>query len=303
MTECQNIIIVRKYLFTSPILSLFLLPCVVSAYQSPGSSTGFVNDFAGILSPETKTQLEAKLTDFSDKESNEISIVTIKTLDGDTIENYAVKLFEEWKIGKAKQDNGVLLLIAPNDRQVRIEVGYGLEGALTDLESKMIIENVLTPAFKAGDYNGGINEAIDSIISATMGEYLPPDSSQKMNLKSTIYFGGFIFLLVLEIISFFLRRAAKSTTIWPGALGGGIIGLIIGLVAAVGSLTIGFLIGGALLGLLVDYVLSHTKAGDGFRNGKGGGGFFIGGLGGGGGGGFGGFGGGSSGGGGASGRW
>ena len=293
----------HKYFFTSLFLSIFLLPCIVLAYQSPGSPTGFVNDFAGIISPEIKTQLEAKLTDFANQESNEISIVSIKSLDGDTIENYAVKLFEEWKIGKAKQDNGVLLLVAPNDRQVRIEVGYGLEGALTDLESKMIIENVLTPAFKEGNYNGGISNAVDAIISSTKGEYVPTNNSQPMNLKSTIYFGGFIFLIILEIISFFLRRAAKSKAIWPGAMGGGIIGLIIGLVASVGSLTIGFLIGGALLGLLVDYILSHTKAGDGFRNGKGGGGFFIGGLGGSGGGGFGGFGGGSSGGGGASGRW
>lgn len=303
MTDYQDAIIVHKFIYISLILSIFLLPCVVLAYQSPGSPAGFVNDFAGILSPEVKTQLEAKLTDFAGKESNEISVVAIKSLDGDAIENFAVKLFEEWKIGKTKQDNGVLLLVAPNDRQVRIEVGYGLEGALTDLESKMIIENVLTPAFKAGDYNSGVSRAVEAIMVATKGEYLPSEKTSQMNLKSSIYFGGFIFLMILEIISFFLRRAAKSKSIWPGALGGGIMGLIIGFIASVGVLTIGFLIGGALLGLLIDYVLSHTKAGDGFRNGKGGGGFFMGGFGGGGGGGFGGFGGGSSGGGGAGGRW
>ena len=142
------------------IIFSFLLVSPVWAYQSPGSPTGFVNDFADILSADTKTQLEAKLKDFASKESNEISVVAIKSLDGDTIENYAVKLFEEWKIGKDKQDNGVLLLVAPNDHQVRIEVGYGLEGALTDLQSKEIINQIITPAFKAGDYDGGVSKAV-----------------------------------------------------------------------------------------------------------------------------------------------
>lgn len=284
----------------------FLLVLPALAYQSPGSPTGFVNDFAGVLSTDTKTQLEAKLKDFASKESNELSVVTIKSLDGDTIENYAVKLFEEWKIGKAKQDNGVLLLVAPNDHQMRIEVGYGLEGALTDLESKMIIKNVMTPAFEAGDYDSGISKAVDAIMVATKGEYTSAaaaGSNQPVS-KGGVFIGGGFILFVLEIISYTARRAAKSKAIWPGAVGGGIIGGIIGMIAVGGIVTLGFLVGGAILGLLIDYLLSHTRAGDNLRNGKGGGGFFIGGLGGGGsGGGFGGFGGGSSGGGGASGRW
>lgn len=290
----------RKIIFASLIVSSFLAVSTVLAYTSPGSPTGFVNDFAGILSADTKVQLEARLKDFAIKESNEISVVTIKTLDGDFIENYAVQLFAEWKLGKAKQDNGVLLLVAPNDRQVRIEVGYGLEGALTDLESKMIIERVITPAFKAGDFNGGISQAVDGIMVATKGEYVAPEV--KMNSKNSTFIGGFIFLFLVELIIYSVRRAAKSKAVWPGALGGGIVGLIIGFLASAGGMIIGFLVGGTLLGLFIDYILSHTKVGDGPRNSSGGG-FMAGGFGGGSGGGFGGFGGGSSGGGGASGRW
>src|SRR3989344_4544697 len=101
----------------------FLVPSLVGAYSSPGRPVGFVNDFADILSSEVEQALNEQLTAFARDESNEISVVTIASLDGDTVENYAVQLFKEWGIGTAKQDNGVLLLIAPNDREVRIEVG------------------------------------------------------------------------------------------------------------------------------------------------------------------------------------
>lgn len=292
-----------KRILFSIALSLFLVFPVL-AYNSPGSATGFVNDFAGILSADTKSQLEAKLNNFTTQESNEISVVTVSSLDNDTIENYAVKLFVEWQIGKAKQDNGVLLLVAPNEREVRIEVGYGLEGALTDVESKMIIERVLIPAFKSGDYNGGISQAVEAIMTATKGEYIPPAGTSQSSSKGSFYVGSFLFFFVIETIIYSVRRAAKSPAIWPGALTGGLIGAIIGLVISAGMMIFGFLLGGALLGLGIDYILSHTKAGEGMRRGGRGGGFFMGGMGGsGGGGGFGGFGGGSSGGGGASGRW
>lgn len=99
--------------------TLFLISPVL-AYQSPGAATGFVNDFAGILSIDNKNQLETQLKDYSTVESNEIVIVTIKSLEGETIESYAEKLFKEWGIGTAKNDNGVLLLVAPSEREVRI---------------------------------------------------------------------------------------------------------------------------------------------------------------------------------------
>ena len=107
------------------ITTFLVVPMFTFAYSSPGKPTGFIDDFANVLSIEQKDILEQKLSAFNASTSNEIAIVIIKSLDGDYIENYAVKLYEEWQIGKAKKDNGVLLLIAVDDHKMRIEVGYG----------------------------------------------------------------------------------------------------------------------------------------------------------------------------------
>ena len=135
-----------------------LIPFVVFAYQNPGIPTGFVNDFAEMLTAEQRQSLEKKINDFEKTTGNELSVVTVSGLGGDTIENFAVKLFEDWGIGKKNKDNGVLLLIARDERQFRIEVGYGLEGALTDARSFWITQNILRPAFQKGDYYGGISD-------------------------------------------------------------------------------------------------------------------------------------------------
>ena len=142
----------------------------VFAYQSPGSPNGYVNDFAGVLSAATEDEVNALLYDFSKNESNEVAVVTVTDLGGEEIEYYASKLFEEWGIGTAEHDNGVLLLVAVEDKKVRLEVGYGLEGTLTDLEAWAIIDGVLLPAFKAGDFDKGVNGAILAIMESTRGE-------------------------------------------------------------------------------------------------------------------------------------
>ncbi|MEK7089269.1 MAG: TPM domain-containing protein, partial [Patescibacteria group bacterium] len=154
------------------------MPFIARAYTSPGNPKGFVNDFAGVLQLQEKAQLEQKISAFVAGSTNEIAVVTIPSLEGDTIENYAERLFEEWKIGNAKKDNGVLLLISPNDRQLRIEVGYGLEGALTDAQSYWIIQRQITPQFKAGNYYAGIDAGVSEIMKATQGEYVPSESEQ-----------------------------------------------------------------------------------------------------------------------------
>jgi len=138
----------RFFKFISISLFFVALSGVALAYTNPGSPTGFVNDFAGVFSGEQKATLEQKLVTFEKETSNEITVVTIKALDGDTIENFAVKLFEDWEIGKKDKDNGVLVLLAMDDRQMRIEVGYGLEGALTDAQSFWIINKIMKPAFQ-----------------------------------------------------------------------------------------------------------------------------------------------------------
>ena len=282
---------------------LFLLiPFTVFAYQNPGTPTGFVNDFAGMLTAEQKQSLETKIGNFEKDTSNELSVVTIPNLDGDTIENFAVKLFEDWRIGKSKKDNGVLLLISRDDRQMRIEVGYGLEGALTDAQSFWLIQNVLKPAFQKGDYYGGINGGVDGIISITKGEFKPDINSTGnggMNIDS-------VFLLLWVSWIFFVWMGsilARSKSWWGGGIAGGVIALAVGIGF---TLVSGFISALILipLGLWLDKVVSgrYTVAKEtgqplpwwiGGR--RGGSGF--------GGGGFGGFGGGRSGGGGSSGSW
>lgn len=283
------------------VLACFTFIPVVQAYQNPGQPTGYVNDFANVLSVDQKQTLETKLTQFEKDTSNEISVVFIKDLGGDTIENYAASLFKDWGIGKQAKDNGVLVLVAMTDHQMRLEVGYGLEGALTDAQSNWIINNIMQPAFRQNDYYGGVNSAVDKIIAATQGEYVPSSSNNKTN--SNIYQGLFFFGIYFFI--FLASWLGRSKSWWLGGVIGGVAGVII-------SLFVGFLYYGIIsivvlipLGLLFDWFVSRKYQASklmgvfpwwlgGGRGGKGGG--F-------GGGGFGGFGGGGSGGGGSSGGW
>jgi len=270
------------------------LPVAALAYVSPGKPTGFVNDYVGVLSVQDKLVLEEKLSNFSKTYGNEISVVVIKDLGGDYIENYSVKLFEEWGIGKQGKDNGALVLVAMDDRQMRIEVGYGLEEFLTDAQSNWIINNVMKPAFQAGDYYGGISGAVDKIISVTQGEVLPSDSQSGPNMS----FDWFYIVVVGFMILASMLGQSKSW--WAGGVLGGVVGMIIGFVK-------GFLYFGVFsiitlipLGLLFDFLVSRSHA---KHKALGTVPWWMHRGGGHGGGGFGGFGGGRSGGGGASGRW
>jgi uncharacterized protein len=290
--------VVFMFLFT-------LVPAVAFAYSSPGNPSGYVNDFAGVFTPEQKSMLENKLSAFNASTTNEIAVVTVKSLGGDYIENYAVQLFKEWGIGTKKNDNGVLLLIALDDHKMRIEVGYGLEGALTDSLASQIIRNDLAPAFKQNDFYGGVNIATDHIIEATKGEYKndgSPDSGKKLVVSIE---GVLIFVVV--VFQFLASILGRSKSWWAGGVVGGIAGValtffhVLGITLVLGTIVTVILV---FLGLLFDYVVSnrYTQAVSsgspipwwiGGRGGIGGGGSSS----------FGGFSGGSSGGGGASGSW
>lgn len=279
-----------------------LLPLVVFAYVSPGKPSGFVTDFAGMLKDDEHQQLEIKLEAFEKNTGNEIAVVTIPNLGGDTIENFAVKLFEEWKIGKKGKDNGVLLLVARDDRKVRIEVGYGLEGSLTDAQSSWIIQNVITLAFRENNFYQGLDGAVDKIIAAASGENIPEYEPEQGGSGGRMdYFD--ILLLVLFAPLWLASILGRSKSWWLGGVLGGIAGIIIGLIK--GFVYFGLIGFGVLipLGLLFDFIVSRAygKAKVEGRRPP----WWIGGsrFGGGSGSGFGGFGGGSSGGGGASGRW
>lgn len=306
----KRILLVAKF-------SLFLFLAFAfsaSAYYNPGNPTGFVNDYAEILKVEQRQSLEEKLSQFEKDSGNEISVVTIPSLQGDTIENFATELFEQWGIGKKDKDNGVLVLIALEDRKMRIEVGYGLEGVLTDAQASRIINNTIKPAFQKNNYYQGIDEAVDKIMSVTKGE---EDFANTINagdeageksfadrigeiiggLIFSIYFLYYAFLFVLLILTVFGR-----TRSWYW---GGICGFIIGSMAFLAEFSLKdglkWAIIFAVSGLLLDFLLSlfskfWQKVWQWFRSKNSGSGRGSGG-------GFGGFGGGSSGGGGASGSW
>jgi uncharacterized protein len=135
--------------------------------------TGRVVDQANVISPEQRASLEGKLKALEDKSGIQLVVATVSSLEGQEIEPYANQLFRAWKIGEEKKNDGVLFLIAPNEHRVRIEVGYGLEGTLTDATAKIIILNAVAPRFKAGDFNGGIARGVDDIVTA-----LTTDSSE-----------------------------------------------------------------------------------------------------------------------------
>jgi uncharacterized protein len=144
--------------------SVLMLLAAAFAANFP-ALTGRVVDQANIIPAESRQAIEAKLTDLDTKSGIQLVVATVTSLDGQEIEPYANELFRVWKLGEKTKNNGVLLLIAPNERRVRIEVGYGLEGTLTDALSQVIIANAITPRFKTRDYAGGITRGVDDIIT------------------------------------------------------------------------------------------------------------------------------------------
>lgn len=279
----------KRFVFV--VLSIvFLVPGIIFGYTSPGKPIGFVNDFAGILRPETVSTLNQKLEQFSKDTGNEVVVVTISKLEDETIETYAEKLFQEWGIGKKQEDNGLLLLISLEDREMRIEVGYGLEPTVTDIDSGRIIREILAPAFKAGDYDGGINKAIDTIIGLIGGQEMPASTNAGSNNWSQ--FLPYVIFAIVYLASIL----GRSKSWWAG----GVIGGVLGIIFFSGILFVGIYI---LIGLIFDFIVSRVYSKAIARGGIppwwiGGGG-----IGGGHSSGFGGFGGGMSGGGGASGQW
>jgi uncharacterized protein len=292
----------RKLLLAS-VLAL-ALPAALFAYVSPGRPQGFVNDFAHMLSAGAVSDLENELTAFQSSKGAEIAVVTVPTIGTDeTIETYATKLFEEWKIGGAKQDSGLLLLIARDDRKVRIEVGYGLEPSVTDIESSHIISDMLAPAFQNGNYDEGVKSAVERIMNdITTGA---PEITNEETQKSMSIFDAIARIGLYPIIFFFMMLGSilgRTKSWWLGGVIGGVAGVLVGSFI---SFTTGLLYAAVLvpLGLLFDYIVSKHGGNDRGPRPP----FFLGGGGFGGGrssgGGFGGFGGGRSGGGGASGNW
>lgn len=174
---------------------------------------GRINDYARLLSASEIEKLEAQLYEFEAQTSNQIAVLIIPTLADETIESYAIKVTEKWKLGSADKDNGVLLLIALEERQLRIEVGYGLEGALTDMLASQIIRYEIAPAFKQGKYFDGIQRGLTAIMQAIQNEY-EGDPRQKEDYNEEVgkAISFFVFFIIFIILS--LSRRGRRGLLW-----------------------------------------------------------------------------------------
>src|ERR1700688_3557136 len=189
-------------------IALLYASLAVFAVSYP-TLTGRIVDQANIISADTLSSIEPKLADLEAKSGIQLVVATVATLEGQEIEPYANELFRSWKLGEKTKNNGVLLLVAPNERRVRIEVGYGLEGTLTDALSKVIITNAITPRFKAGDFSGGISRGVDDIITvlttdASEWQQRPSlrlDNQQTTDPVSWLLIAALIALITLLIVS------------------------------------------------------------------------------------------------------
>lgn len=171
--------------------------------------TGRVVDNAEVLKPETRKRLSETLRRHEQATTQQVAVLTVPTLDGESVEEYAVRVFEAWKLGQKGQDNGVLVIVAPQDRRMRIEVGYGLEGTLPDATAARIVRNVMTPRFKEGDFDGGIAQGVEAIIARLEGKEVAaadgPEPDKKsgafieapdMPLHEKVLLGAFIFGII-----------------------------------------------------------------------------------------------------------
>lgn len=211
--------------------------------------TGRVVDQTGTLSAADIASLNQKLTNLEASKGSQVAVLMVPTTQPETIEQFSIRVAEAWKIGRKKIDDGALLLIAKTDRHVRIEVGYGLEGSLTDVTARRIIDEDITPKFKSGDFAGGISAGLDRIIGVINGEPLPTPEPQASHgqdvdfdtigsLAPFVLFGAFIAGGILRAL--FGRLLGSAAT---GAVVGGLAWLVVGsLAAALLSALIGFFI-------------------------------------------------------------
>jgi uncharacterized protein len=204
--------------------------------------SGRVVDQTGTLTSGDIASLTQKLRDLETRKGSQVAVLIVPTTEPETIEQYSIRVAEAWKIGRKKIDDGALLVIAKNDRHLRIEVGYGLEGALTDVTAKRIIDEDITPKFKSGDFAGGISAGVDRIIGVIDGEPLPapePPHWQGPNLINYVDPLNPFLLIGLLAVAGFLRSALGR--LFGSAATGGLVGFVVWLF--VGSIAASALVG------------------------------------------------------------
>lgn len=275
-------------------LWLLLASCLALAQLAVPALQARVTDLTATLNPQQQAALEQKLAALEQAKGSQLAVLIVPTTGGEAIEQYSLRVVEQWQLGRKKVDDGALLLIAKDDRTLRIEVGYGLEGALNDATSKRIISEIMVPLLKQGDFYGAVDAGVTRIIAVINGEPLPPPAA---NAEAGDEEEAWTFLPFVLVFATILGGALRQMLgRWLGAAGSGV---------AAGAMLwyqLGWvwqsLLAGALV-FVITLLLRPGRGGGGFGGGRGG---FGGGGRGGGGGGFGG-GGGGFGGGGASGRW
>lgn len=294
----------RVWAKTLAFAALLLSACLVQADVAIPPLTSSVTDLTGTLSPSEVAQLQRKLANFEARKGSQIAVLILSTTRPETIEQYSIRVVDAWKLGRKGVDDGVLLLVAKQDRTVRIEVGYGLEGVLPDAIAKRIVEETIVPRFRQGNFAAGINAGVDQIIAVIQGEPLPPPQPRSAgsggaSAEAGGFLDNFIFIFIILLVAGKVLQSMFGRFVGATIMGasGGFLGWLLfsSIMAGVAIAVLAFLIG--LFG----------NPGGFYHGGRGGwyGGGGFGGRGGGGGFGGGGFsgGGGGFGGGGASGRW
>lgn len=211
------------------LLFIALVFCAsASALEVPDRPSFYVNDYAAMLSSASRGGLEERLAGFDRETSNQIVVAIFPSLEGASLEDFSIRLAEKWKPGDAKKDNGVLLLVFRDDRAVRIETGYGLEGALPDALAKRIIENEIVPRFKQGDFDGGVTSAVEAIMQATRGEYKSSSFGEdKIDKAAPWIIVALILYMLLPPVCYLLITTGLSVVFGPGGFAMAILTVVL----------------------------------------------------------------------------
>ena len=217
-----------------------LLPAAVPAQQPVAVPplTSPVTDVAGILTPEQAAALDARLRAFEQGKGSQVAVLVVPTTQPEAIEDYAIRVADAWKLGREGVDDGAILLVAVQDRRVRIEVGYGLEGALPDATANRIIDEVIVPAFRGGDYHGGISAGVDRMLRVIEGEPLPEPERRSPAMHVPGLFEVLPFLFVFALVGGSILRRLFGRV--GGALAtGGVVGALTWLLVGILGLALG----------------------------------------------------------------
>jgi uncharacterized protein len=194
-------------------ICIFLGGAQVHALEIPQSPQGRVSDYAKLLSPAAIQRIESTIARHEAESSDQIAVAVFSSLEGRSLEDFSIRLADQWKIGTKEHDNGVILLIFVEDRRMRLEVGYGLEGRLTDAMSDRILRQILTPRFREGKFDQGVEDAVDAIIQVIRGEYKAPPRKEEArgSRYSALLFWVFL-ILFIYILAKTPRRYWQSAT-------------------------------------------------------------------------------------------